>query len=324
MSPTRKQGMIPLLARRAPSFARRSPIFAQRALTVQWMMRLATAVFEAHSMLLLAHRGHCARAVENTYEAFEQALALGADGIETDIRLSADGQAVLLHDRIVNGAPVSKLTWEEICTAKGFTVPTLSQAVARWPNIFWNLEIKLPEAAAAIADVVERHPHTRFLVTSFWHPVIEELGRVLPVDLGLLVAHCSSELPVSLAWLERHPRVGAVVWHFERLERKQLQLTADAGLQNFVWDPQTPEEHARLLELPVHGVISDHLEMAVASLRRGRQAGVSVGSPEILVAFHAYVVDLACGLLNLPRSACLHRCQEFVRTLVEVADMPLP
>ncbi|HVL32774.1 MAG TPA: glycerophosphodiester phosphodiesterase [Actinomycetota bacterium] len=49
-------------------------------------------------MLLIAHRGLSARAPENTLEAFSRALDAGCDGIETDVRLTADGGLVLLHD----------------------------------------------------------------------------------------------------------------------------------------------------------------------------------------------------------------------------------
>jgi len=52
-------------------------------------------------MLTICHRGYHAAAHENTLEAFAQAAFIGAKGIETDVRLSADGLPVLLHDRVV-------------------------------------------------------------------------------------------------------------------------------------------------------------------------------------------------------------------------------
>src|ERR671934_1125696 len=51
---------------------------------------------------MLAHRGASAYAPENTFAAFERALALRADGIETDVRASKDGQLVLVHDERVD------------------------------------------------------------------------------------------------------------------------------------------------------------------------------------------------------------------------------
>ncbi len=52
--------------------------------------------------VILAHRGACVRAPENTLAAFELALAEGADGIELDAKLSADQQVVVMHDTTVD------------------------------------------------------------------------------------------------------------------------------------------------------------------------------------------------------------------------------
>ena len=51
-------------------------------------------------MLLLAHRGYHLSVPENTMAAFAAAVALGVDGIETDVRLSRDGLPVIIHDRV--------------------------------------------------------------------------------------------------------------------------------------------------------------------------------------------------------------------------------
>ena len=48
--------------------------------------------------IIFAHRGASAHAPENTLAAFELALAQGADGIELDVKLSADGHVVVIHD----------------------------------------------------------------------------------------------------------------------------------------------------------------------------------------------------------------------------------
>src|SRR5262245_23592153 len=98
-------------------------------------------------MLVLSHRGYHVSARENTLEAFDQAVTLGVDGIETDVRLSADGIPVLFHDRLVPGPrPVASLTHAELSHCANFEVPTLAQTLERFPNVLWNVEIKVPEA----------------------------------------------------------------------------------------------------------------------------------------------------------------------------------
>src|SRR5690242_11805495 len=95
------------------------------------------------TVLCLSHRGYHKDVPESTLEAFERAVALGVDGIETDIRLSADGQLVLLHDRVVgNAQPVASLTRNELSAVLGHSVPTLEAALEQHEDVLWDLEIK--------------------------------------------------------------------------------------------------------------------------------------------------------------------------------------
>ena len=103
-------------------------------------------------MKVLAHRGYHALARENTLAAFEAAQRLGVDGIETDVRLSADGKVVILHDRVTPaGRVVSSLTHREIEADCGHAVPLLIEILDAMPSVLWNLEIKQAEAASADA-----------------------------------------------------------------------------------------------------------------------------------------------------------------------------
>ena len=47
---------------------------------------------------VIAHRGASFHAPENTLSAFRKAMELGADGIETDVQITADGRLVILHN----------------------------------------------------------------------------------------------------------------------------------------------------------------------------------------------------------------------------------
>src|SRR5687767_7161395 len=135
-------------------------------------------------MLTIAHRGYHVSEPENTLEAFAAAAALEVDGIETDVRLSADHLPVLIHDRHApDGRDVKALTQRQLSQLLGHHVPTLDEALARFPEPLWVLEIKTPQVVEAAVAVIERYARTRrLLVISFWHPVIEALGRRLDVD----------------------------------------------------------------------------------------------------------------------------------------------
>jgi glycerophosphoryl diester phosphodiesterase len=108
-------------------------------------------------MLRLAHRGDHAHAPENTIAAFEAAIARpGCDGVEFDVRVSADGVAVVLHDDTlarVQGRPerADSLTAAQL---REFGVPTLVAVLsACGPDAFLDIELKEDLGATALAPI---------------------------------------------------------------------------------------------------------------------------------------------------------------------------
>lgn len=217
-------------------------------------------------MLVLSHRGLHAKLPENTLEAFRAAAALEVDGIETDVRLDAEGTAILHHDpHARDGTDVAELTRREISQRAGYEVPTLDEAVQAL-DLLWNLEIKVPAALPAVLDLVQRLGATRRLVvTSFWHPVIRRFAGRVPVACGVLVAH----RPLRLG---NYPGT-VVVWHHEVLDRAMVAAAVARRRQVWVYGPQTPGEHRRCVELGVDAVITDWPQVALAMRGRGGEWG---------------------------------------------------
>ncbi len=106
---------------------------------------------------VMAHRGNRALCPENTLVSFRQALMDGADILETDLHLSADGEFMCIHDDTLNrttdgSGPVAQKTLKElknISAGKGFpqfkaeTIPTMAELVEIIPpNIALALELK--------------------------------------------------------------------------------------------------------------------------------------------------------------------------------------
>lgn len=213
-------------------------------------------------MLIIAHRGYHAAFPENTLEAFEAAVMLGVNGIETDVRLSGDGLPVLIHDRIIASEQVvADLTRSEIEKTVGYSVPTLDEALERFPDILWNIEIKTVEALAAVMNVLEKHQAGhRVLVTSFLHDLVATCASSLKVNCGLLVAHRPRTLSSLLADfnLDGNPRINHIVWNYDILEGALLKQAASNGFRNFVYGAITKAEHSDCLRLGVDGVITDY------------------------------------------------------------------
>src|SRR5688572_18139183 len=134
--------------------------------------------FDAPRPQVFAHRGGCALGPENTIAAFEAGMNGGADGLELDVQLSADGVVVVCHDetldRTTDGSgKVSALTADELARvdagcrytdstgrpafrAQGIGIPTLADVLRRFPGVPMIVEMKLDtaEMGTALAAVV--------------------------------------------------------------------------------------------------------------------------------------------------------------------------
>jgi glycerophosphoryl diester phosphodiesterase len=205
-------------------------------------------------MLVLAHRGLHDDARENTLAAFAAAAAAGVDGIETDVRLSKDGVAVLVHDPKIRRRKVSAMTHAEISRASGHHVPTLGEALARF-DLLWDVEIKSRDAVTATIRTLRRHLRDRrLLVTSFRADVVARVLAELPgVDAGRIVERA----PVGV----RRTPGAVVVWRFPIATRRRVRAAHARGQRVFVYGMRTRRQHARCVAAGVDGVITDRPSM---------------------------------------------------------------
>ena len=221
-------------------------------------------------MLALSHRGHHLSCPENTLAAFAAARAAGADGVETDVRRSADGRAVLFHDRIApGGRPVAELTVAELAVAAGYPVPTLDEAWRHGGGLLWNVEVKTPAALAAVGEAIGDFAGSRrILVSSFWHSLVPPLAAVPGVEGGLILASrpLDAEGLAALIPLAAE-RVRTVVWYYEILDEELLAQSAALGLRSWVYGvAATAAEHRRCRDLSAAGlaaVITDRVDLLV-------------------------------------------------------------
>lgn len=131
---------------------------------------MALDYFVVRRPYMLAHRGASAYAPENTFAAFDRTLALRADGIETDVRVTRDGVLVLMHDatvdRVTDGMGLlSDLDYDAVSRLDagvafgneypGERVPRLVDFLARYGGrVPLCLEVKQPGTETAIVATV--------------------------------------------------------------------------------------------------------------------------------------------------------------------------
>lgn len=224
-------------------------------------------------VLRIAHRGASAYAPENTLAAIARAAELGADMVELDVRVSADGVPVLLHDadlaRTTNGSgKVSERRLGELKAldaGNGEQIPTLEEAVLSCVEheLGLYLELKSGQNTSTIVDVIRRCGVQRETIVGSFRPDWLADVRALAPEITTAVLFRSLYIdPIALA-----RAVGAQyvhpAWESQAPEPHRL-LTGEwiarvraVGLGIICWHEERPAEIAALRRLGVDGICSD-------------------------------------------------------------------
>ena len=136
--------------------------------------------------LLLGHRGARARKSipENTFASFDRALADGCDGFEFDVRLTADGCALVCHDPHSGGVEIASASG-----AQTLSLPRFEDVVARYHALaFLDIELKVPGLEGIVAATLKEHRPERGLVVSSFLPevVLAMHAENAAVPVGLI------------------------------------------------------------------------------------------------------------------------------------------
>jgi glycerophosphoryl diester phosphodiesterase len=224
-------------------------------------------------LLRIAHRGASAYAPENTLAAIRKAAELGADMVELDVQMSADGSPVIIHDldlSRLNGssASVARQTLAELKrldAGGGETIPTLAEAVEAClaHDLGLYLELKSGDAIKAVVEQVrERRLYDQVIITSFRPDWLAQLKHLEPKIATSILFGAVQLDPVALA-----QSIGAAyvhpAWENQAAEPHRLLTPAwlsrvrAAGLGLICWHEERPAEIAALRQLGVDGICSD-------------------------------------------------------------------
>lgn len=218
-------------------------------------------------MQAIAHRGASGYAPENTREAFDRALALGCDAIETDVQLTADGELVLFHDGTVERTsdgrgPLADYTLAELrrLDLGGWFAPEfagqrvltvaefLDEYAARIPLV---IEVKDPRATVPlVALLAARDLIGAVQVTSFHWPALMDARALRPdLALGFLTPRFDQDI------IERVARRGfaQVCPHVGALTARRVALAHERGLVVRAWGVRERYEVERLFETGADG-----------------------------------------------------------------------
>ena len=226
--------------------------------------------------LIIAHRGASADAPENTLTAFALAQEQGADGIELDVMLSADGLPVVIHDDTLDRTtPAQGLVAARAAAELAeLDVPTLDDVfLAFGPSLLYNVELKLYSwrdhgLEAAVADrIAAYHLESRVLISSF-HPACVRRAR----------QHLTRATPIALLhhthWLRAaHHLLAIEAIHpdYKLVDAAYMAWAKARGYQVNVWTVDDSAAAQRMIDLGVHAIITNRPRFLREQFRSNNQ-----------------------------------------------------
>jgi glycerophosphoryl diester phosphodiesterase len=250
----------------------------------------AASYFTPPRPRVFAHRGLAIEAPENTLLAFAKAMAAGADYVETDVRASLDGVAVVCHDPELSRVAgrdirVGQLTLAElrrIDLGHGQNFCSLAEALDGFPDLRFNIDIKSADAVAPTVNAIQAAGALgRVLVTSF-----DERRRSAAVSQlpGVATSASARRFLTALVAGKVHARFATVRAlrgiHAVQVPQRALGLHVttesmierlhSAGVEVHVWTINDPETMTRLLDLGVDGIVTDRADLALEIVKERR------------------------------------------------------
>ena len=217
----------------------------------------------------MAHRGASKREPENTVVAFRAALALGADGVELDVRRCADGALVVHHNpTLANGTPLAQLNAADLPNH----VPSLDAALDACAGMWVNVEIKNdpsepdfdPEDRIA-ADVVDclkrRGEDERWLISSFRRETVDACRRLAPSIPTAWLTVLIDDPAATAASLVQSGHA-AIHPYVETLTREAVDDMHAHGLAVNVWTCDDPARMAELITWGIDGICTNVPDVA--------------------------------------------------------------
>jgi glycerophosphoryl diester phosphodiesterase len=254
----------------------------------------------------LAHRGASARVPENTLEAFRLALEAGAGGLELDVRMTRDGEVVVIHDatvdRVTDGSgAVAEMTLEEIrrldagyrfspdggrtfpYRGQGVRIPTLAEVYEEFPDARVNADIKeaQPEVEEAVLRVMQRAAaEERTLIASTDHAVLRRFRKVSGgrISTGASRREIAAFYALSRLHLEAFVspayealQVPVEHWGITLVTPRFLGAAHSRRVGVDVWTINDAAEMRRLLDLGVDVIMTDYPEVLAGLLEERRR-----------------------------------------------------
>lgn len=221
-------------------------------------------------MLLLGHRGASRYAAENNFPAFDLTLEHGCDGIEFDVRLTRNGQAVICHDERYKGGEVASSDYGPAGPVT--ELPLLGDVLSRYgPRAFLYIELKVAGLEYPTLAALREHPPERgYVVASFLPEVVQRIAALdESIPLGLIAGRRHE--------LARWPDLPGqwVMLRSSLISADLITALHDAGKRVFAWTVNSEREMRTIAALQVDGILTDDTVLAAQVFGRHPRAAAA-------------------------------------------------
>jgi glycerophosphoryl diester phosphodiesterase len=205
-------------------------------------------------VLNIGHRG-AAELPENTVPSFRKAVEQGADGLELDVRKTADGKLVVIHPSVVEHHSVQSSSYDDIKKLPdGFEIPLLKDVLIKFgKKVFLDIEFKVPGFEEEAIALITKHGNpSNTMISAFDTDTLNKVHDLLPeLRLGYIYNRTQDEE-------SRHNApIDYVIPQFRLASRELIAGVHDEELKVMAWTVNDEAEMKRLLSLGVDGIITD-------------------------------------------------------------------
>jgi glycerophosphoryl diester phosphodiesterase len=237
---------------------------------------VSSAFLDHPRPLAFAHRGGAGHFPENSWKAFEHAVALGYAYLETDAHATADGTVIAFHDKTLDrvtdakGA-IASLTTAQVQAARiagTEPIPLMAELLTAWPEHRFNIDVKDEPVIGPLIEVLRAtNAWDRVCITSFSGRRLSATRKLLPRPV------CMATPPAAVGAIKAGTPIATLASWFARSSIQCAQVPVQvvsgqfirrahaAGLQVHVWTVNDPAIMTSMLDLGADGVMTDQTQM---------------------------------------------------------------
>ena len=226
------------------------------------------------------HRGDTSIFLENTIEAFQSAVSLGYQYLETDLRETSDGKIITFHDpnlKRITGAniTISETKFSDIRMRRlpsREIIPTIDELLEEFPDSFFNMDLKVNQIEEKVLKKINSHNALeRVCLGSFNSKIIKKINSLEPKILTSM--GISQVIMYKFFQKNNLSKLIQIPTHWKGIKvitKKFIDRLHNDGLKVHVWTINKETEMQSLIDLGVDGIMTDNASGLIKVMKQNK------------------------------------------------------